>query len=243
VLAIVRDTDVDALAAWCTQPAEVAMKDENAAANILLIAWYWLDHGDKIRAKDALLSLVEQGRARAETAAEGSVEKFVAELDTSNAMAASSGIVANLPGISALRVDFSSAMVPLLMEWSRRWLAAGHYGPHAESAIAAIKSQLVQNATQALVAESSWQSRRYYFADYRNTFGSIPDSLAERLLDNPELFRPADAQQVAAQGQAAVDENAGRLLTEAHAVAWLEKQRVDLRIEVDDAGQQAAGNE
>lgn len=225
----------DEVVRWCKKPFTDARKDSIAGDAMLLLAWYWMDHGEKLRARDALLALVEWHRLQMLAAPEGSIPRFLSELRMYRAMIASSSILADLPGISAIRVDFSPALAPLIERWGRKWVAAGHYGPHAAAEVSRVRDLLVRNASRALAASSTWKSRRYYFTDYRASFGAIPDSLAQKLLETPELFRPVNQQQVAAQGQAAVNQQAGRLVSLQDAEMWLRSQRVDLNIAEDVA--------
>jgi hypothetical protein len=178
---IVRDAKAEAVVNWCQRPQDARMKEDTAGVSSLLLAWYWMDQGEMLRGKDAILTLVDRARDQAAQAAPASEDKFLYELRMFRAMAASSSIMADLPGIAALRLDFSDALAPLLEDWGRRWMAAGHYGPHAGAEVDWLKGLVGRNRGQAIAATSSWKAQRYYFVDYRGSFGTIPNSLRQSI--------------------------------------------------------------
>ena len=192
---LIRETDVNEFAKWCSLSLDEANKSPNAAANSFLLAWHWLDRGDNSKARAALmnLSLVSTKQVK-----DGKVDEatFIHKINSYAAIASANCISLKLPGISGLKVDFTHALKPQLKFWTREWSASGRSPAHAHRVEMDIRSIIEVGRNLMRRSTASTVDKRYCFCDYKCEFGGVPDYVVRDVLDKPDLFQQVGANQV-----------------------------------------------
>jgi hypothetical protein len=214
---------------WCGRPVAEADEQECAAQASLMLAWYWLDRGERAKARAAYMHLA-QLLLRLSQKEQDPIEKLVIQRSGLAALVAASSVLESPPGVSAVKTDFSAGLKAQLLNWERNWFARGQYGPHATGQRELLLSQAerIQNAIE--MESALWRRDRYFFPDYQFEFGAIPDYLVERLFQRRELYQKLakDGKDLAEKGQEAVQKDKWILGSDVDAKSFLDEVSLDV---------------
>lgn len=220
---VLQETTDERVVEFCTcdNPVE-KFGERDAAVLAAIVGWYWAEQGDALKASQACLggySFLEQFFSDEQRPAS---ERLVCERNFFGLFIASQSFRRPLPGIMYQRVGLGRGLTPRMLDWERRWFAAGQNGLHSTRQV-----DLLQNAQKVVGVSAMVESRanresRYYFPDYRFRCKGLPDNvLLKFLIERRNFEERIEAVEVAEDGQEAVQQEAWGLQTEEEAKAFL----------------------
>jgi hypothetical protein len=229
---IVANANANQILGWCGGNAEPGANDADVNA-CYLIGWYWLDVGDKPRARGAFMTLARSLRARA-ARQKDAAKQMTDELSAFHAILYASSVLQSLPGARGLKADFTRALSLPMAFWEQKWFAGGQYGPHGSGARQ--KAEALATEIQGLISRdaAAWRGDRYYFPDYACQLGTVPDFLAHEALESPNLFKKLEpsGEELAEKGAAAAEEDRWSLISPEQ-VDWF-FENLKLNEEIDE---------
>lgn len=138
-------------------------------------------------ARDAFMTLAEVCFVAKKRSAEP-VEGLSKQLSALSAIIGGYAIFNDVPGVRVIRSGLSNNLAPQLLDFERRWFAAGLYGPHASQACRVLERHIESIQDHAMQMIASEGANRYFLMDYTYKFGAVPDWLVLQAITTPELF-------------------------------------------------------
>jgi hypothetical protein len=181
------DTSPAEIRDWCGLNEKEAIGSEIAEKACFLLGWYWLDEGQKSKARAAFMKLADILLARSEKALEPE-EKLTKKLSALAAILGGYAIIDEVPGVKVIRSGLGAYMVPQLVHLERQWFSAGQYGPHAASECRILERHVEAIQDRAMQIGVADRTDRYFLADYTYMYGAVPDWLVVQAITSPELF-------------------------------------------------------
>lgn len=221
---ILEKTSAEDMIRFCRSVDEPSASAESA--NIaFLIGWYWLDQRDAAKAREAFMFAASAFSSAAANEPDRH-SALVLELSGYQMLLGASSAFVYLPGLIQQKTSFSQGLVAQLLNWERRWFAAGLIGPHATTQVMRLREQFQRLATQIERTNTDWRASRYFFPDYTFRLKALPDIVVMKLLEERESVKKKldeEGKEVAAQGQAAVQGDAWALKDKESALKFLDK--------------------
>ena len=154
-------------------------KDSESGAFAVLAGSYWLDRGERAKARAAFADASRAFKAAGNTA-DDKRSALVAEFNSFWCLALVEGVGVTVPGVRKVGVDFSAGLEGQLINWSRRWFAAGLPGDDA-TAQRVLLSELLAKIKKDTRGDRGAVELKWFFPDYESDVaGPIPDAFLAR---------------------------------------------------------------
>ncbi|MCE9629127.1 MAG: hypothetical protein K8S94_00200 [Planctomycetia bacterium] len=189
------DTSASEIGKWCGLNDKEAFESPIAEKACFLLAWYWLDEGEKSNSRAAFMKLADILLARAEQAGEAQ-GKLTKKLNALSAIIGGYAIFDEVPGVKVIRSGLGAYMTPQLVHLQREWFSAGQYGPHAANECRILERHMEAIQDHAVQLSSADFAGRYFLADYTYIYGAVPNWLVVQAITSPELFKDLTAEEI-----------------------------------------------
>lgn len=226
---LLKTVDVKAVVDWCKKPLLQANTEAIAARASFLVGWYQMERNERALGRAAFMNLarIQFSGARAEGK---NTAGLVHEFNAFTALTTASAVAEAMPGISSYKTDFSDFLDSQLTDWEKRWFSIGNYGPHASEQRLELESRVWHAVNSIGRSSAKWRNDRYFFPDYTFNWGCVPDSVVNKLLVTPELFKALSAEELAAKEKNATEGGGWVHIEKSDADQYFEKQKLDGKI-------------
>lgn len=232
VMAMLQATKAEEIRDWCELGENVAIEDARAERACFLLGWYWLDMGRRDYAREAFMTLAEVCLAAQERCDEP-IDGLPKMLSALSAIVGGYSIFSDVPGVKVIRSGLSNNLTPQLLDFERRWFAAGLYGPHASKACRVLERHIESIQDHAMQMIASEGANRYFLMDYTYKFGAVPDWLVLQAIITPELFSQITADAIKEQKADAVEGVRWVLIDEEGAKFFFSNLKLDTEVQED----------
>lgn len=158
-----------------------------------LLGWYFLEHGNPYLARRTWIigSVALSKAAEALPSIEASDppvrrKKLLLQFNAMRLLTAAGSIRRTPPGANSSAGSYLSEFRVLLAAWRADWLKAGLEGDDCREVIGETLEAI--SDIQARNQEIERQPERYFFPDYRFTYGDVPDCLVDAGIQDPTIY-------------------------------------------------------
>ncbi len=230
---VLANADVEAVERCLAMAADDRKRSPDAVQASFLVGWYWLDAGQRSKARAAFRELAEVLESVSQSAA-SPAERLLGRVNTLSAGLGAASIITDMPGVHALKSNLSLFLKPQVLAWEREWFAASLYGPHATEEGRRIERQVDFLQRRMSASAAGWRSERYFLPDYTYHFGAVPDWLCLKALYSPQLFNAEVTEEdVAKLKGEGVEGTRWALLTPEHAKSFFDRLNIDDEVKGD----------